>query len=129
MQTQFKMSRNELGNLAGSKLEFVIVYTAYSGSPTNDYHLPGYLTIFPQSSPLSVDSLWRRVVNSALPISVFALKLIEWWYSTERSAAVRMMTSLPIPPPPSHTQVGGVVCFFTCYKRSKSCITGSHVLD
>jgi len=57
-----------------------------------------------QSSPLSVDSLWRRVVNSALPISVFALKLIEWWYSTERSAAVRMMTSLPIPPPPPHTQ-------------------------
>lgn len=51
-------------------------------------------------SPHSGATLWRRLLNSLLPLTVFALKLLEWWFSSERAAAVRMMTSLPIPPPP-----------------------------
>ncbi len=49
---------------------------------------------------------WLSHVTSWLVASgVFGLKFLEWWYSSERSAAVRLMTSLPVPPPPKPMQV------------------------
>ncbi|XP_064405987.1 putative peroxisome assembly protein 12 [Halichondria panicea] len=45
-----------------------------------------------------------NVIGSLAPLGVFSLKFLEWWYSSEKSTAVRMMTSLPVPPPPKSIQ-------------------------
>ncbi len=58
-----------------------------------------------QASHSHADSNWRKLVNALLPLGVFGLKFLEWWYSNERSAVVRMVTSLPLPPPPSPLEV------------------------
>ena len=54
-----------------------------------------------------------------MPLSLFGLKFLEWWYSSERSDVVRKVTSLPVPPPPGHIKV----------RRFHSSTTGSfHLL-
>lgn len=40
-----------------------------------------------------------------MPLSLFGLKFLEWWYSSERSDVVRQVTSLPVPPPPGRVKV------------------------
>ena len=41
----------------------------------------------------------------AMPLGLFGLKFLEWWYSSERSEVVRRVTSLPVPPPPGAVRV------------------------
>ena len=57
-------------------------------------------------------SILERVTSNLLPVGVFILRFLEWWYSAEKSAAVRMMTSLPVPPLPQAMKVGGTISSF-----------------
>ena len=55
-------------------------------------------TTTPDSPPAT--TILQRLATNLIPLGVFLLKLLEWWYSAERSEAVRRLTSLPVPPPP-----------------------------
>ena len=50
-------------------------------------------------------SFSKRMVNMIMPLSLFGLKFLEWWYSSEQSDVVRKVTSLPVPPPPGRIKV------------------------
>ena len=50
-------------------------------------------------------SVVKRIVNMIMPLSLFGLKFLEWWYSSEHSDVVRRVTSLPVPPPPGRVKV------------------------
>ena len=52
-----------------------------------------------------VTSRWSWASRQLLSLSLFSLRLLQWWYSGENEAAVRRMNSLPVPPPPLPTQV------------------------
>lgn len=59
---------------------------------------------FPLQVALS-GRVWSWVGGQLLSLSLLSLRLLQWWYAGENEAAVRKMTSLPIPPPPPPTQV------------------------
>lgn len=48
-----------------------------------------------------MSSSW--VAGQILSISLFILRLVQWWYSREHESIVRKTSTLPIPPPPSST--------------------------
>ena len=50
------------------------------------------------------------MVNMIMPLSLFGLKFLEWWYSSERSDVVRRVTSLPVPLPPGRVRVSTSCC-------------------
>lgn len=56
------------------------------------------------SNSLTSASLLHRMAANVMPLGVFLLKFLEWWYSSERSEVVRKLTSLPVPPPPEPIQ-------------------------
>jgi peroxin-12 len=56
------------------------------------------------SSPASSMSSWRWLVAQLFSLSLFSLKLVQWWYSEERAAVFKKMSSLPVPPPPPRVQ-------------------------
>lgn len=60
--------------------------------------------------PSTLNSLLVKVLANGLPIIVFFLKFLEWWYSSENSHTVAAVTQLPIPPPPPQLQVGKFYC-------------------
>ncbi|XP_061703231.1 peroxisome assembly protein 12 isoform X2 [Syngnathoides biaculeatus] len=41
-------------------------------------------------------------LSTSLSLGVFFLQFLEWWYTSDNQAAVKNLTSLPIPPPPLH---------------------------
>jgi len=54
----------------------------------------------------STKSSWLQwLTGNSFPLLVFSLKFLEWWYSAERREAVKMLTVLPVPPPPSTMKV------------------------
>jgi peroxin-12 len=55
--------------------------------------------------PSTLNSLLVKVLANGLPIIVFFLKFLEWWYSSENSHTVAAVTQLPIPPPPPQPKV------------------------
>ncbi|EDO43777.1 predicted protein [Nematostella vectensis] len=52
------------------------------------------------SLPLAIPNILAKMLANGLPLLVFFLKFMEWWYSSENSQTVTMVTQLPIPPPP-----------------------------
>ncbi|XP_031551332.1 peroxisome assembly protein 12-like [Actinia tenebrosa] len=54
--------------------------------------------------PSTLNSLLVKVLANGLPIIVFFLKFLEWWYSSENSHTVAAVTQLPVPPPPPQLQ-------------------------
>ena len=59
----------------------------------------------PSSPPVEGDVSWSWLSGQLFSLSLFSLRLLQWWYSGERETAFRKMTCLPIPPPPHHHQV------------------------
>lgn len=57
------------------------------------------------SLPASLSNMFISGLSSSLPLIVFFLKFIEWWYSSEHSGVVAAVTQLPIPPPPPQPKV------------------------
>lgn len=55
------------------------------------------------------------LVSGLAPLGVFGLKFLEWWYSSERHNTIRMMTSLPVPPPPNPLQVNSTPSFTSSF--------------
>lgn len=55
--------------------------------------------------PSSLSSFLVKVIANGLPLIVFFLKFLEWWYSSENSTTVAAVTQLPIPPPPPQPKV------------------------
>jgi len=55
--------------------------------------------------PSSLSSIVVKVIANGLPLIVFFLKFLEWWYSSENSGTVVAVTQLPIPPPPPQPKV------------------------
>ncbi len=49
--------------------------------------------------------VWQWLAGNSFPLFVFTLKFVEWWYSAEKREAVRRLTVLPVPPPPSKMKV------------------------
>ena len=60
---------------------------------------------FFQQPPATSLVEWRSLVGQLFSLSLFFLKLVQWWYSGEREAALRKMSALPVPPPPPREQV------------------------
>ena len=56
------------------------------------------------------DTFLQLFIRNLLPLGVFSLKFLEWWYSAERSTTVKMMTSLPVPPLPNTMKVHVQIC-------------------
>ncbi|XP_068751158.1 peroxisome assembly protein 12-like [Montipora capricornis] len=50
--------------------------------------------------PGSLGRLVVVVLANGLPVIVFFLKFIEWWYSSDNKEAVQSVIQLPVPPPP-----------------------------
>lgn len=50
--------------------------------------------------PSSVTQLLASVFANGLPVVVFFLKFIDWWYSSDNKGAVQSVMQLPVPPPP-----------------------------
>ena len=59
--------------------------------------------------PRSLAHLLASVLANGLPVIIFFLKFIDWWYSSENKGAVQAVTQLPIPPPPPQPKVK---CYF-----------------
>ena len=57
------------------------------------------------SLPGVFSNLLVKVLANGLPMIVFFLKFLEWWYSSENSSTVAAVTQLPIPPPPKQPKV------------------------
>ena len=55
--------------------------------------------------PSSVTQLLASVLANGLPVVVFFLKFIEWWYSSDNKSAVQSVLQLPVPPPPPQPKV------------------------
>ena len=53
----------------------------------------------------SVSSILGTVLTSGLPVVIFFLKFMDWWYSSDHDGATRSVTQLPIPPPPPQPKV------------------------
>ncbi|KXJ28244.1 peroxisome assembly protein 12 [Exaiptasia diaphana] len=50
--------------------------------------------------PNVLGNILVNVLSNGLPLVVFFLKFLEWWYSSENTNTVVAVTQLPIPPPP-----------------------------
>ncbi|KAL9957572.1 hypothetical protein ACROYT_G034491 [Oculina patagonica] len=50
--------------------------------------------------PSSVMQLLTSLLANGLPVVVFFLKFIDWWYSSDNKGAVQSVMQLPVPPPP-----------------------------
>ena len=61
--------------------------------------------------PKSLARLLVSGLASGLPVVVFFLKFIDWWYSTDNKGAVQLVTQLPIPAPPPQPKVRNTVQF------------------
>lgn len=48
----------------------------------------------------SSQSFIQSLVSVILPVLLFTLKFIEWWYSPDKEESTRRVTQLPVPPPP-----------------------------
>lgn len=55
--------------------------------------------------PSSVTQLLASVFANGLPVVVFFLKFIDWWYSSDNKGAVQSVMQLPVPPPPPQPKV------------------------
>ena len=55
--------------------------------------------------PGSVAQLLASVFGNGLPVVVFFLKFIDWWYSSENKGAVQSVIQLPVPSPPPQPKV------------------------
>lgn len=55
--------------------------------------------------PSSVMQLLTSLLANGLPVVVFFLKFIDWWYSSENKGAVQSVMQLPVPPPPPQPKV------------------------
>ena len=55
--------------------------------------------------PGSVTQLLASVFANGLPVVVFFLKFIDWWYSSENKGAVQSVIQLPVPSPPPQPKV------------------------
>lgn len=62
--------------------------------------------------PSLLTNLIVQVLSNGLPLVVFFLKFLEWWYSSENTTTVAAVTQLPIPPPPPQPKVTEI---FSCY--------------
>ncbi|PFX25015.1 peroxisome assembly protein 12-like [Stylophora pistillata] len=51
--------------------------------------------------PSSALKLLSSVLANGLPVVVFSLKFLEWWYSSDNRSAVHSVMQLPVPPPPA----------------------------
>ena len=67
--------------------------------------------------PSSVTQLITSVLANGLPVVVFFLKFIDWWYSSDNKGAIQSAMQLPVPPPPPQPKVrytlesqSGVIC-------------------
>lgn len=63
--------------------------------------------------PSSLSSIVVKVIANGLPLIVFFLKFLEWWYSSENSSTVVSVTQLPIPPPPPQPKVRIILTKYT----------------
>ena len=60
------------------------------------------------SIPSSFGHVLVSTLANGLPVIVFFLKFIEWWYSSDNKKAVQSVTQLPIPVPPPQPKVGSI---------------------
>lgn len=59
--------------------------------------------------PKSLAHLLASGLANGLPVVVFFLKFIDWWYSSDNKGAVQSVTQLPIPAPPPQPKVRTIV--------------------
>ena len=55
--------------------------------------------------PQVVGNTLITLIANGIPLIVFFLKFVEWWYSSENSRSLVSAASLPIPPPPAQLEV------------------------
>ena len=55
--------------------------------------------------PRSLAHLLASGLANGLPVIVFFIKFIDWWYSSDNKGAVQSVTQLPVPPPPPQPKV------------------------
>ena len=74
--------------------------------------------------PRSFGHLLVSVLANGLPVVVFFLKFIDWWYSSDNKRVVQSVTQLPIPVPPPQPKVRKYAekyCFTRVVKCKNEC--------
>lgn len=77
----------------------IVVHNLQRSLPTVPYRQTMVKQIL--AIPCSVTRLLSSVLANGLPIAVFSLKFIEWWYSSDNRSAVQSVMQLPVPSPPT----------------------------
>ena len=70
---------------------------------------------------LYLHSFIQNVVSFILPVLLFTLKFIEWWYSPDKEESTRRVTQLPIPPPPPPMKVNIHMLYYYPISNSNYC--------
>ena len=82
----------------------IVVHNLQRSLPTVPYRQTMVKQIL--AIPCSVTRLLSSLLANGLPIAVFSLKFIEWWYSSDNRSTVQSVMQLPVPSPPTQPKVG-----------------------